>query len=226
MNEELLKNIQDAGHWRINLRPLSVLAEELSMAKCRDAVSESNVELRGWDYPHVLLRNDASSGCSNGDGFFEAWTSWNTHVEFWRMYRSGQFLHYRAMWEDLEEFEGMPQRPFLSIEGAIFLFTEIAEFASRLANRLGLTDGLSLSVEARHTKGRRLWVGPGRMSFFEPKTTTAEQIEIRTTVPADGSRSAQQVSMEMCKVFFDRFGWNPSDDQIQRDQTRLYKRQF
>ncbi|RWC25951.1 MAG: hypothetical protein EOS70_32600 [Mesorhizobium sp.] len=226
MDEALLEDIRGAGYWRINLRPLSSLAEKLSIQKCRDVVSASSVELRGWDYPHVVRGNDQHSGVTNGDGYFEAWVSFMMQREFWRMYQSGQFLHYRSMWEDRDDFANMPARPFLSIEGVIYLFTEIAEFTSRLAAALKLKDGFGISIEARQTNGRRLWVGQNRMPFFEPKTTAAEKVVIAAPLMVDGLQSPQQVALAMCKDFFDRFGWNPSDDQIQGDQTRLLKRQW
>lgn len=226
MDQALLDDIKGAGHWRINFRPTAPLAEKLSIKLCREAVSTSNVELRGWDYPHVLLRQDEHSGYANGENFFEAWTSFMTHREFWRMYQSGQFLHYRAMWEDREEHHGLPERPFLSVEGVIYLFTEIGEFSKRLISALAMPGGFDISVEARQTYGRRLWVGRNRMPFFEPKTTTAESVVINGQMAASGSENPQQVALQMCRDFFDRFGWNPPDDQIQADQVRLLKRQF
>jgi hypothetical protein len=226
MNEELLKDIKSAGYWRINFRPVSALAEKLTMDKCKEAVFASNVSLRGWDYPHLPLGKDGSSGLEYGDEFIEAWTSFMFFREFWRIYRSGQFLHYRGMWEDREEFPNKPQDPFISIIEVIYLFTEITEFASRLANALALEKGLSITISAHNTAGRRLYVGQGRMNFFQPKTTVADQITVEAILPLDGSKTPQQVALSLSKDVFDRFGWNPSNDQIEADQLRLLRRQF
>lgn len=226
MKEGLLEKIQGAGHWRILIRPITPLDEKLSIARCREAVSKANVELRGWDYPHVLFRNDESGGYSNADGYFEHWTDWLSHIEFWRMFQSGQFLHYRGMWEEWDEFNNMPAKPFLSIEGAIYLFTEVAEFAARLTGYADMKDGVSISIGAHQTAGRRLWVGRNRIQFWEPKETAAASISIVKNLTTDGSTSPAQISLEMIKEFFDRFGWNPEDDQVRRDQDRLLKRQL
>ncbi|TRC91147.1 hypothetical protein FJV80_04290 [Mesorhizobium sp. WSM4310] len=225
MDAALLEDIKGAGYWRVNLRPLSVLGEKLSIQKCRDTVSASSVQLRGWDYPHIQHGNDQYGGVENGDGFFESWTSFLNHREFWRMYQSGQFLHYASMWEDRDDSVDTA-RPFLSIVGTIYLFTEIVEFTSRLANGLQFKDGFAISIEAHHTRTRRLWVGPNRMPFFAPKTTAAENVAVNAKMTVDGAQSSQQVALAMCKEFFDRFGWNPADDQIQADQIRLLKQQF
>lgn len=227
MKDGLLENIRSAGHWRINIRPSRPLAEKLSIAQCRTLVHGSSVELRGWDFPHIHRGRDEFGGSENGDGFYAEWTDWYVYHEFWRMYQSGQFLSYKAMWEDREEFDGAPAKPFLSIEGAIYLFTEIVEFASRLSQAASFQGGVSISITGNVLRDRRLWVGQNRMPFFDPKVTKAETIEVSDVLQNDlAATPAVDVSLKLIKEFVDRFGWTPTDDQIRRDQERLLRREL
>ena len=227
MKEGLLEKIKASGYWRINLRPARTLEKELTLKHCREVVAAANVSLRGWDYPHVANRNDDQVGYGNNDGFIENWTEWKTMLEFWRMYQSGQFLHYRNMWEDYEEVEHAPQKPFLSIVGAIYVFTEVAEFANRLATNSGYPEGVDISIAAVNTVGRRLWVGGNRMPFIEPMTTGVERVEVTGTLLTGASTIPPiDIASQLLMSFFDQFGWQPNLDQIRSDQERLLKRQF
>ena len=68
---------------------------------------------------------------------------WMAHREFWRMYESSQFLHYRSVQEDWRErdtwFGQEPTRrgervagPVLGVINNLWLFVEVFEFLSRL----------------------------------------------------------------------------------------------
>ncbi|TIN79754.1 hypothetical protein [Mesorhizobium sp.] len=227
MKDGLIEDIKSKGHWRVNIRPAADLAEKLSFAECRKIVADANVELRGWDYPHVLDRNDETTGYYNDAGFVENWTTWSTNREFWRMYQSGQFLHYRAFWEDRDQYKGTPQTSFLSIEGAIYTITEIVEFAARLRAHPAFAGGLLISVRAVQTANRALWVGERRISFFERKATQAPSVEVTGNLAAAGLEPIPlDLSLKMIQTFFDNFGWTPADHQIRASQDRLINRRF
>jgi hypothetical protein len=143
------------------------------------------------------------------------------------MYQSGQFLHYRAFWEDREEFKNAPKGPYLSVVGVVYFITEVIEFAARLRAHPAFGKGSSISLTANKTKGREIWVGPGRLSFFERKATEAPSIEISAALPGLSSSTMPiDVSLAMIKEFFDYFGWNPADNQIRADQENLINRRF
>lgn len=230
MKDGLIERIRSAGYWRVNIRPNILPSVALTFKECREIVEKSNVSLRGWSYPHVKLRNDDYHGYGQDKEYFENWTDWNIHLEFWRMFKSGQFLHYRNLWEDWEKPESgrrPPEKP-ISVVGAIYTLSEITEFASRLARQNIYTSGFSLFVTLGHAKDRELWVDEIRRSpFFEPKRSGTEMIELKRSFSAtEVPILAADTALAMLLEFFDYFGWNPKEDQIRIDQDRLYNRQL
>src|SRR5690349_4767858 len=118
MREGLLERIREVGHWRINYRPKIKPAAPLRLAQCREAVEKSRVSIRGWDFPHISVgRADGTGGFTNAGDHVENWTEWYGFREFWRMYRSTQFLAYLALREDVmpQEMGGSPNARVLDI---------------------------------------------------------------------------------------------------------------
>ncbi|RFB92715.1 hypothetical protein B5K11_15780 [Rhizobium leguminosarum bv. trifolii] len=145
------------------------------------------------------------------------------------MYRSGQFLHYRALWEDLsDEGKNRPAGPALSVLGAVYTVTEVAEFLSRLYNGGLYKDGASINVTLGKSADRQLWISEfDRMPFYDEKRTNAEELVIeRSFHAAELEGQAAAVSLSILLELFDHFGWNPDPSLLQRDQERLYKRQW
>ena len=60
---------------------------------------QNALELRGWEYP-AILRGAPDVVRERTQQYFELSNDWQNHIEFWRMYKSGQFLHYLALRED------------------------------------------------------------------------------------------------------------------------------
>lgn len=231
MMEGLLEKIQSVGYWRINFRPLVVPEQRLAFAACEDAVNSNRVELRGWDYPHVSRRQDATHGYARVGEYVENWIDWEVHVEFWRMYRSRQFLHYRAAWEDLDpdRYNGRP-RPaatVLSVGSAIYTLTEIFEFLFRVGRSGLYAGGVKAIISLENTAGRHLWINdPNRMPFSEERITGAARIEItRTLGPAEFAASDHRISMSAIIELFEHFGWDAAPSTLEDQQTRFLNRQ-
>lgn len=228
MQEGLAEKIKAVGHWRINIRPLQPIDPPLAMNECHERVAKASVSLRGWDYPHIQ-RNMKHGGSANVGTYAENWCDWSNHVEFWRMYRSSQFLHYRALWEDLsDEGQSRPAGPVLSVLGAVYTVTEATEFLSRLYNGGLYKDGASINVTLGKSADRQLWISEfDRMPFYDEKRTNAEELLVERSLQAgelEGQAGAAALSILL--ELFDHFGWNPDPSLIQRDQERFYKRQW
>lgn len=223
MKEGLLEKIRNFGHWRVNIRPLTPLGARLTLQRCEEIVGQSRVSIRGWDYPHFSHRHDDQGGSERGGEYFENWCDWNSQVEFWRMYRSGQFLSYNALNDDTENAYNDNIRR-LNIVDAIYTISEFTEFASRLSNNAGFVPGCHISITLNGSSGRRLEAGRNRVPFFEARSTNAENIVIeRELIKADDS---QAVAVDILVELFDHFGWNPDVSQIRNDQRRFYNRDF
>jgi hypothetical protein len=228
MRDGLLELIRSKGHWRVNFRPLAAPANPMRLGECRALVERSSVSLRGWDFPHINHRTDEEGGYVNEAEYIENSTEWSGFNEFWRMYRSTQFLAYVALREDTDPFgHGNPSRPILSTIGTIYQITEIMEFCHRLhANGIYQT-GVNIHLSLLNTKGRVLSAGQNRILFFELKSTQAEQIDLNRAVDANAvSEEYRLIAVELCLDLFDRFGWNPDRSQVEADQERFYQRDF
>ncbi|MEI7610391.1 MAG: hypothetical protein WCJ64_23680 [Rhodospirillaceae bacterium] len=227
MKDGLLERIQSVGHWRVNLRPLVPLEQQLSFQQCSDLVYNNKVSIRGWDYPHIDHRQDSEGGSQRGDNFYEAWCDWWDQHEFWRMYKSGQFLSYNALPEGSPKRNNSQLRGTLNILEAIYTITEFVEFAHRLHIAQLYRDGVIIRIDLRKTAGRYLEVGPTRMPFFDRKETGAETINLERTLELPQIRDEHQaIAVGFLLELFDYFGWNPSREQIATDQANFYRREF
>lgn len=226
MKPGLLERIQAVGYWRVVLRPIVPLAERLSFQQCGEEVSRARVSLRGWDYPHLSHRQDDQGGAERGEDFLENWCDWHSQVEFWRMYRSGQFLSYNALDDDTDG-DADPNNRHLNIVGTIYSVTEVIEFAHRLAANGLYRDGYSLNLSLHNTCGRYLDAGRGRMPFLDFQRSNAESIYIERRVEPDTvEQGAVSTSTSVLLELFDAFGWNPDQNQIRADQEAFYRREF
>jgi hypothetical protein len=228
MHEGILEEIRAVGHWRINFQPLEQLQEPLTLVRCREIVEHSSVSIRGWDFPHINRRNDESGGFGNVGTYVENWTSWSGFLEFWRLYRSSQFLSYVALREDTKPFgEEKHAIPVLNTVSTIYSITEFVEFLSRVHSQGLYQGGVRLSIELRNTSGRFLSAGMNRIPFFDRYVTQAETINVersitRSRLMEDHRGLASEIALEI----FDHFGWNPARAQIDSEIERFYRREW
>ncbi len=223
MKEGLLEKIQNLGHWRVNIRPASPLSDRFSFQRCQELVEQSRVSLRGWDYPHISHRNDEQSGFGRVDDYFENWTDWRSQVEFWRQYRSGQFISYNALNDDTE-FAVADGRRELNVIDAIYTVSEFTDFAGRLLTNAPFESGAIFTATLVGTAGRVLAAGRNRMPFLDPRTTGSERLEFPRRLSQNDDM--QQVAIGILLEVFDSFGWNPAESQIRGDQEKFYRREY
>jgi hypothetical protein len=236
MKEGLIEKITSRGYWRINFRPKRYEDGSLPLPTCKEAVEKSSVQFRGWDYPHVSSRNDDQGGLLPCGEYYEGWVDWWNHIEFWRMYKSAQFLHYLALREDwyeasdwdAERAQKVKPLTSLGVTGTIYQITEIFEFAFRLA-RFGLYNGgMMIDIRLENTKGRALWIDdPRRMPFSYPRQTGASSIQVKRELSADDLINADHnASLEALIEVLEHFEWSPSKDLISSQQEQVRSGRF
>jgi hypothetical protein len=228
VREELIESIRSSGYWRVNLRPTGAPRDYL-LGECRKLVRDAAVSMRGWDYPHVTTITNDEGGDETADGYVENWCNWSGFKEFWRMYPSGQFLSYTALRE--ETLEGMFQtggKGTIAVDHTIYSFTEIFEFAHRLALRGVYPDGANIMISLEGAMDRRLWLGPNpHVRFFGNKSTSATRIELDASLSPETLQDGYREQAVILLVrLFDRFGWNPPPAQIAAVQERFYRKEF
>jgi hypothetical protein len=96
----VLDKIRSRGHWRVVIRPTTF--EEHKVPNFSDLfpiVEKNSVQLRGWDYPHI----DRSHPPLTGDDWVGQEFDDGDKIEVWRLYQSGQFVHFFEItgdWKD------------------------------------------------------------------------------------------------------------------------------
>ncbi len=232
MKEGLLDKIKSRGYWRVNFQPLISNVKIDTLQKCREVVDKNSVELRGWDFPHIPRKEDETTGIAFVDSFCEGWVDWEFYKEFWRMYKSGQFLSYLALREDWFEEDGMrmgwakkikPGTSLGIVSSVIYEITEIYEFLSRLAQTGLYDEGVKVSLSLHNTKDRELWVEDQmRAPFMTPRRNSASELTFSQTYTKDEIvTNPKGLSNKMILDLTDRFGWNPPAEQIMSDQDKL-----
>lgn len=233
MKAGLLDRIRSRAYWRVNFRPLDEGAPQLTLPNCNSVVERSSVSLRGWDYPHISRRNDDESGFGPAGEYYEHWVDWGQHIEFWRMYKSSQYLNYRALWEDwvdsTQHHSDVPPTPrSISVVGTTYIFTEIFEFAYRLARNGLYESGAQINITLENAVDRHLWISEfDRMPFSYERKTGAERVEIERTLDARAiAGGSHDLSVNAVIEFFENFDWSPDPGIVRSDQQKLLTRSF
>jgi len=211
--EERLKKIQSKGYWRVNIRPTRFEQARIpTLAKCREIVRNSVVQLRGWDYPHLDPKET-----TNGEDWVESGCDFQGLIEYWRFYQSGQFVHHFAHREDYEldsktlqrlSVSTPSSRRYLSILSSLYRVTEIFEFAARLASKDVLSPAAEISIKLTGTEGRQLFFWePGR-DLRRAYICRIREIPWSKTFPVhDLLAQANEFALDTTVAIFERFNW-------------------
>ena len=159
--QSTLARIRERGYWRVVIRPTSFDEKHIPCyADVFPIVAKHSVRFRGWDYPHV----DPGQPPLRGRDWVGQECDWEDEVETWRLYQSGQFIHYFAIageWRDRSAIvwpaePGWTPGERLYYVTSIFSFLEIFEFAARLAQSPAGSPRMHVAVDLRNVNGRRL----------------------------------------------------------------------
>ena len=220
---DFLPKIHSAGYWRINIRPTSFDKKRIaSLRECKQIMISSQVSLRGWSYPH-LRDGDIISG----QDWVEYGHEWMQYIEYWRFYQSAQFIQHLASREDHAGLSNAPKQ-FISPLSTLYSFTEIFEFASRLAKREILQPEAEILIKLIGLKDHILYE-PGRpLSFINGHVCRINEIIIEKTVSdveliAHKSELALRATMDT----FERFNWdNPPEKYFAEQQLKFIERRI
>lgn len=233
MMDDFVKKIKSKGYWRINFQPLVTKQKLSGMTECKAIIERVTVQLRGWDYPHFPRRQGDDTGLEPCGEYYQGWIDWENHKEFWRIYKSGQFLHYLALREDW--FDEMSWKPdlaetikpmgVLGITGSVtYQITEVYEFLSRLVRENIYDEGVQVSISLHNTKGRKLWVeDPFRVALFgDYKTGTNDLFFKETYTKEQILTDPKDLAFAIIMQILDAFGWNNIPvETIKKDQENL-----
>jgi len=235
-HEELLKEIRSRGYWRVEFHSTEYQDKRLpNRAAMQDLLSGATVSLRGWPYPYFRAEETTYNG-----KWLEGQVKWSYFREYWRLYESGQWLHYlglRGAWITREElFKGRSPLPpehagYLHVRGdVLFTLTEIFHFAVGLAQGGILDPAAFLSIQLHNTRDYMLFESFERFFTYNYVNQSTRPIEQQQALPVgELSAVADQMALETAIKVFSVFGWVPSDAAIRtlaEDQKKLIERRL
>jgi hypothetical protein len=223
--EERLAAIHSTGYWRVNIRPSRFEPRRIpSLSECWDIVESSKVRLRGWDYPHIEHGERV-----NGDDWISSGSDWARHLEYWRLYQSGQFIHHFAMWEDYERPNRQPApERYLEPLGVLYRLTEIFEFSARLGERDVLRPSAEFSIRLVDVNGRCLMFWDISRILRGDYVSALDQISFCESVRQDKLLSrAPEIALDASIAIYERFNWtNPPRDVFAEEQKKFLERRL
>lgn len=227
-----LARIHETAYWRILIHPIDYDDHRLpTLRDCREAVEAASVRLRGWDYPHI-----DPSASKSGSGWIQSGSDFGNHVEIWRFYQSGQFVHQRAElsqrigpYENMSDPRGGQVRPeprYVDFIEVLYTATEVLEFARNLAYRGVLTPSASLTIELHNAAGLRLIAPPGRIMSGMYLYQNDEPIQWSAIQPAPMLvATAPDIALQATISMLECFGWRDvSRAMLEVDQHRFLER--
>ena len=235
-NEELIEEIKSQGYWRVEIRSAEYKPKRLTTRESmQELLSSAAVSLRGWPYPYY----EAGETSYNGQ-WLEGKIAWERIREYWRLYESGQWIHYAKLAtagvtrEEL--FRNMSPPPpehagYVYVRGGIlFTLTEIFRFAVGLAQG-GILDPITfLSVELHNTKDYMLVESFDRFLPFRYVNEWDTPIAYEQSLPTNElSAIADQKALEFAIKVFSVFGWIPAEAAVRNlveDQKKLIERRL
>ena len=221
----LLDKIRSRGYWRVLVRPNGFAETRVeNISALKPILQRSSVRLRGWDFPHVDFRCKTYIDSDSIVQEFE----WYQYHEFWRLFQSGQFIYYGGFgldWaERATELSGAgPSKRILSVPDAIFRFTEVFEFAARMALTEAGHDQMHIEVKAGGLKGRSLWIDPARyVDFSVARIAQIDEVpyEVDVSSPELMAKS-RELALAAAQELFKRFDWNANLEVLRDMQPTL-----
>ncbi len=230
------------GYWKVELFPSTFNENVLGkLSDCKKIVSESSVQLRGWDYPHVPTQEDEKQGLYNIDSNrYESWIDWSIYKEVWRFYKSAKFIHLRGLNEHwYDEFKvifGENPLPRLSpgtvvdAINAVYVLTEMLTFSYNLINRLDSVDSFNLRVTLCNVKDNRLTtLDPSRAPIHAQVNHTVDikalGVVLSKADTIDKDRMLK-LAREASQNIFESFEWHASESLLEEEQKKLLSRRF
>jgi hypothetical protein len=210
----LLDRIRSRGYWRVVIRPAVFIEKRIpNILNLFPLVEKRSVGLRGWGYPHVSSQVQPHIDVDWVGQEFD----WNHYLEFWRIYQSGQFVHFFGMtqdWRDRSKYwppkEGWQHGSLLDPTSTVYSLTEIFEFATRLSLSEAGDDQMHVQVAIRGLLGRVLQDFNGHRQIIHPQAASASEFSYsidlsRTDLIAEPNKPALDAAQDL----FRRFGWDP-----------------
>jgi hypothetical protein len=211
MKSALHNKILSRGYWQTIIRPASFKEKRIDdIAALFPIIEKAQVRLRGWYFPHI----DSSLPYTIDMDWIGQEFEWNHYKTLWRFYQSGLFFHVTGVpldWRDESTLWPSDERwkpnVLLGIGDTIATFTEIFEFAARLALSEAGDNNLHIEILVGNLQHRFLYVdSSNRWPIGQPYQATIAKFPYETELPrsklvSESKNLALHASSELFKRF-------------------------
>jgi hypothetical protein len=220
-------DFESKGFWQLRVRPdmyrRDRIPDKVTLWK---AVTESEVSLRGWNFPHT--DRQTQSNFSNGrQSYTNQSVLGEAYVEGFRAYQSGLFIWRGAYRENALSFTNQYGKA-LSFVNVIYEITEMFVFMKRYYERVAPEAIVLVSIEMNDINGRALIATGDAAPFLDPPVSRVPNLLIEESYTVDALRtSAEELAIKIVQNIFGMFNWNsPDPSMIRLWQQRLLSRTF
>jgi hypothetical protein len=229
-------------HWRIVIRPYG--NPQPLISNLRDAwriIEQCSVSVRGWDYPYVG-RTTVERG--QGNTWIASWTNGGRFTEIWKLFLSGQFVHLRNFWQDIDDSEytqraierarmfGMRGdfRPagLIDVRDTLYTITEIYEFAARLAQHTKAIGSVNVNIQMVGVRDRLLCPLDSGIGWTNVCIAQQDIIECeKTYTVGDIIGGSKEYARMATDVIYQVFGYmDASLELLVSEQNKLFEKRY
>lgn len=221
----IVEKIRSRGFWQVIIRPVKYKGDRVKFTILLPLIEKTSIQLRGWDFPHIDTINPIQKDIK----WIGQECDWGHFVESWRFYQSGQFVHVGGIWQDWRDQSefwpgGKDWKPgaLLDVANTVFHFSEIFEFAARLAFTEAGDDLIHIEIKLHGLGGRLLWTDdPRRMPLSRHYTATIDEFPCTSDVSrTELIANPNNLALPHVQQLFARFGWEPSLEHLKMFQPK------
>ena len=240
--DEVKPKIMERGYWKIALQPTEYVKDRLDHENLEKLLKKHKVCLRGWSYPHVPA-TQVHQGFYTVENATEAWVHYEEHLEIFRFYQSGQFIHYMGMIEDRQgdhpplfvEWtpkmqKKQPDQIFLDPICTLYTLTEIMLFASKLATENLFGDEIVVSIELHNMRDRILKSLDIQRAVFHDEKCHSKAIKLGPKTYSSDSLNIEhdKLAVDWTIEILSQFNFRSEHNKkvLENDQIRFYNRDF
>lgn len=239
---DIIDRIKSGPHWRLLIRPRPYIENRLPLEECLPTVAKATVLFRGWDFPHLNPHERPVTGTN----YVASSDHFRGHLEYWRVFTSGQFVYLSGVrestepgWKDKlaygarnrivapsQDFDWSQVPGFIDVVNFVYTITEFFEFAARVSQALAQTESIMISVGLLNIRGFVLTVDDPRRGWWEYYAADESTLESSWEVPlSELVSSSSDLALVAMRWFLVRFGWTqPNIEAIKSDMEELTKR--
>ena len=231
--KQLSDLIISRGYWEIEITPHQYKSDRIQPNEILHLVEKSQVHKWGRYYPRIAHKNDWTGETFNGNNYSESLVDdGSQHKEIWRMYQSGQFIHYLALREDwgyTNTSAGVTEnsRKLQEIILTLYTVTEVFLFVSRLASNNLFEDSANIKIKLHDAYDRVLFFSNLERELHDNYICNIrEPITIESNISVNDILSnSPGLAMDAVIKIFRLFNWksNQIAEILRSDQDRILK---